>query len=165
MNKRTNYISWDEYFMGIALLSAQRSKDPNTQVGACIVNPRNKIVSVGYNGMPTGISDDEFPWAREGDPLDTKYPYVCHAELNAILNNIGTSLENCKIYVPLFPCNECCKAIIQCGIREVIYLADKYRDTDAVHASKRMMDRAGVTYRRLRTPLQSLTISFREEDV
>ena len=165
MSKRSNYISWDEYFMGIALLSAKRSKDPSTQVGACIVNPRNKIISVGYNGMPTGISDDEFPWVREGAPLETKYPYVCHAELNAILNNIGISLENCKIYVPLFPCNECCKAIIQSGIREVIYISDKYKETDAVKASKRMMDRAGVTYRRLLTPLETLTISFRESDI
>ncbi len=151
--------------MGIALLSAKRSKDPNTQVGACIVNPRNKIVSVGYNGMPIGCSDDVFPWSREGDLLDTKYPYVCHAELNAILNNVGFNLENSKIYVPLFPCNECCKAIIQSGIREVIFISDKYAETDAVKASKRMMDQAGVRYRRLDTPLTSLTISFRAADI
>jgi len=165
MGKRTDYISWDEYFMGIALLSAQRSKDPNTQVGACIVNSHNKIVSVGYNGMPVGIDDDDFPWSREGDTLDTKYPYVCHAELNAILNNAGMSLENCKIYVPLFPCNECCKAIIQSGIREVVYISDKYKETDSVRASKRMMDRVGVVYRRLHTPLQSLSVSFHEADI
>ena len=122
MTKRQDYISWDEYFMGIALLSAERSKDPNTQVGACVVNQDNKIVSVGYNGMPLGVSDDDFPWEREGSFLDTKYPYVCHAELNAILNNPGISLKNCSIYVPLFPCNECCKAIIQSGIKKVLYL-------------------------------------------
>lgn len=164
-NKRSDYISWDEYFMGIALLSAKRSKDPNTQVGACIVNQSHKILSVGYNGMPTGCSDDDFPWAREGDPLDTKYPYVCHAELNAILNNVGFSMQDCSVYTPLFPCNECCKAIIQSGIRDVIYLSDKYADTDSVRASKRMMDHAGVCYRRLEKRLDELTLSYREEDV
>ena len=165
MQKRQNYISWDEYFMGIALLSAKRSKDPSTQVGACIVNAHNKILSVGYNGMPIGCSDDEFPWAREGDPLETKYPYVCHAELNAILNNVGFSLDGCKIYVPLFPCNECSKAIIQSGIREVIYISDKYAHTDSVKASKRMMDSAGVHYHLLQTGLQELSLSYRIEDI
>ena len=113
MPKRSDYISWDEYFMGIALLSAMRSKDPSTQVGACIVNAQNKIMSVGYNGLPLGCDDDLFPWEREGDDFNTKYPYVCHAELNAILNNAGRPLDGCKIYVALFPCNECAKAIIQ----------------------------------------------------
>ncbi|HHX36815.1 MAG TPA: dCMP deaminase family protein, partial [Clostridiaceae bacterium] len=126
MSKRTDYISWDEYFMGVALLAAKRSKDPNTQVGACIVNPEKRIISTGYNGFPSGISDDDFPWNREGEFLDTKYPYVCHAELNAILNQPGTSLAGCSIYVALFPCNECAKAIIQAGIKEVVYLSDKY---------------------------------------
>lgn len=165
MAKRSDYISWDEYFMGIALLSARRSKDPSTQVGACIVNNRHKIVSVGYNGMPIGCSDDEFPWAREGAPLETKYPYVCHAELNAILNNVGFNLEGCSIYVPLFPCNECCKAIIQSGIREVIYICDKYAATDSVKASKHMMNSAGVKYRRLESDLQELLLSYRECDI
>jgi dCMP deaminase len=165
MGKRTDYISWDEYFMGIALLSAKRSKDPSTQVGACIVNEHHKIVSVGYNGMPAGCSDDEFPWEREGAVLETKYPYVCHAELNAILNNVGFSLAGCTIYVPLFPCNECCKAILQSGIRTVIYISDKYAQSDAVRASKRMMESAGVQYRRLVTNLDGLTVSFRESDV
>lgn len=165
MQKRQNYINWDEYFMGVALMAAHRSKDPNTQLGACIVSPDNMIISVGYNGMPRGCSDDEFPWAREGANLETKYPYVCHAELNAILNNNGQSLRGCKIYVPLFPCNECCKAIIQSGIREVFYLSDKYAETDAVKASKRMMEAAGVHYHVLQTDLAELTISFRSEDV
>lgn len=165
MSKRKDYISWDEYFMGVALLAARRSKDPSTQVGACIVSQQNKIISVGYNGMPIGCSDDEFPWEREGDTLDTKYPYVCHAELNAILNNIGFSLADCKIYVPLFPCNECSKAIIQSGIREVIYISDKYALTDSVKASKRMMDHAGVNYHQLESTLSELTISFRREDI
>lgn len=165
MPKRRDYISWDEYFMGIALLSAMRSKDPSTQVGACIVNAQNKIMSVGYNGLPLGCDDDAFPWEREGNDFDTKYPYVCHAELNAILNNAGRPLDGCKIYVALFPCNECAKAIIQCGIREVIYISDKYADSVAVRASKRMFNAAGVTYTKLTGPHDELTLNFREEDI
>lgn len=145
-SKRADYISWDEYFMGVAALSAMRSKDPGTQVGACIVSPTNKILSMGYNGFPIGCSDDDFPWSREGEPLDNKYFYSTHSELNAILNYRGGSLEGCKIYVTLFPCNECAKAIIQCGIKEIVYACDKYSDTDSVRASKRMLDAAGVKY-------------------
>lgn len=145
-NKRTDYITWDQYFMGIAKLSAMRSKDPNTQVGACIVSQDNKILSMGYNGFPRGCDDDEFPWNREGDLYDSKYAYVTHSELNAILNYRGGSLEGTKLYVTLFPCNECAKAIIQSGIKEVIYDSDKYADTPSVIASKRMMDAAGVRY-------------------
>ena len=147
--KREDYISWDEYFMGVAKLSALRSKDPNTQVGCCIVSKDNRILSVGYNGAPNGFHDDKFPWGRVGDRLHTKYMYVCHSELNAILNyrgNNGDFLDG-KIYVRYFPCNECTKSIIQKGIKEVIYMCDKYADTDSVKASKRMMDAAGVTYR------------------
>lgn len=165
MAKRAEYLSWDEYFMGVALLSAKRSKDPNTQVGACIVNPDNKIMSVGYNGLPKGCDDDEYPWERTGDALDTKYLYVCHAELNAILNSHGGDLENCRIYVPLFPCNECAKAIIQCGIREVVYLSDKYADTPATKASKRMFASAGVIIRKLTCRFPELNLSYREADV
>ena len=146
MSKRSNYISWDEYFMGIALLSGERSKDPNSQVGACIVSPDNKILSIGYNGFPIGCSDDEIPWDREGNFVDTKYPYVCHSELNAILNDTGSTLKQSRIYVTLFPCNECAKAIIQSGIKEVIYMSDKYKDTDSVKVSKKMLDMAGVKY-------------------
>ena len=156
--KRTNYISWDEYFMGVALLAAQRSKDPNTQVGACIVSQDNIILSTGYNGLPNGCSDDEFPWERQGE--ETKYPYVVHAELNAILNSGGRVLKGAKLYVALFPCNECAKAIIQSGIREVIYLSDKYADTDNVRASKRMLHSADVTYRQLDTQLEEISLSF-----
>lgn len=144
--KRDDYLSWDEYFMGIALLSAQRSKDSNTQVGACIVNQEHKIVSVGYNGMPTGCNDDDMPWEREGDFLNTKYPFVCHAELNAILNRSAGSLQGCSLYVTLFPCNECAKAIIQAGIKTIVYDCDKYADTPSVIASKKMLDAAGVRY-------------------
>nr|WP_317283915.1 dCMP deaminase family protein [uncultured Sellimonas sp.] len=145
--KRTDYLSWDEYFMGIAMLSGMRSKDPNTQVGCCIVSRDNKILSMGYNGLPNGCSDDEFPWERDGeDPLETKYLYTVHSELNAILNYGGGTLKGAKIYVSLFPCNECAKAIIQVGIKEVIYACDKYEDTVSVIASKRMMDSAGVRY-------------------
>lgn len=156
--KRQNYISWDEYFMGIALLSAHRSKDPNTQVGACIVDPSKKIIGIGYNGFPMGCSDDVFPWAREGEFLETKYPYVCHAELNAILNSITGDLNNCTIYIPLFPCNECAKAIIQTGIKDVVYLSDKYADTDSVKASKFMFDQSKVIYRRIETTREEITL-------
>lgn len=144
--KRQDYISWDEYFMGVAQLAGFRSKDPNSQVGACIVSGDNKILSIGYNGFPVGCSDDEFPWSREGEPYDSKYFYVTHAELNAILNYRGGSLEGSKVYVTLFPCNECAKAIIQAGIRTVVYDSDKYRDTPSVIASRRMLDAAGVRY-------------------
>ena len=165
IQKRSNYISWDEYFMGVALLSACRSKDPNTQVGACIVNDKNKIVGTGYNGLPIGCSDDEFPWEKQGNFLDTKYPYICHAELNAILNNIGMDLKGCKIYTALFPCNECTKAIIQSGIAEVIYLSDKYEGTDVFKASKIMLEKAGVSFRKVNVSISSLSLSFNEADV
>ncbi len=147
--KRKGYLSWDDYFMAVALLSAQRSKDPNTQVGACIVNDQKRIVGVGYNGFPTGCSDDTLPWCREGDFYETKYPYVCHAELNAVLNSIPGNLTGCTIYTALFPCNECAKVIIQAGIGQVVYLSDKYAETDSVRAAKRMFHQANVTFRQL----------------
>jgi dCMP deaminase len=165
MSKRTDYISWDEYFMGVALLSGKRSKDPNTQVGACIVNTQNKIVGAGYNGLPIGCSDEDFPWDKTGDFLNTKYPYVCHAELNAILNNIGMNLSGCRIYTALFPCNECAKAIIQSGIREVIYLSDKYDGTEVSIASKSMLDAAGVSYRKVVVNRSGIELSFEEGEV
>jgi dCMP deaminase len=158
--KRSGYLSWDEYFMAIALLSAERSKDPNTQVGACIVNSCNKIVGVGYNGFPIGCSDDELPWDREGDFLETKYPYVCHAELNAVLNSITRDLRGCRLYVALFPCNECAKVIIQSGIKEIIYLSDKYSETRQVQASKRLFKSAGVKWRRIVTEREKVTIHY-----
>ncbi len=150
-NKRMDYLDWDTYFMAIAKLSAKRSKDPSTQVGACIVSEDNRILSIGYNGTPNGFNDDIFPWDREGHPLDTKYLYVVHAERNAILNYRGNRKDfvNAKIYVDLFPCNECAKEIIQSGITEVVYLSDKYKDTNEVVASKRLFDACGVTYRAL----------------
>ena len=159
-SKRLDYLSWDEYFMAVALLSAQRSKDPSTQVGACVANKDNKIVGVGYNGFPWGCSDDLLPWDREGEFLDTKYPYVCHAELNAVLNSISCDLKGCRIYVGLFPCNECTKVIIQAGIREIIFLSDKYADSDLVRASKRMLDAAGISYRPFTGKPRSITISL-----
>ena len=162
--KREDYISWDEYFMGVALLAAQRSKDPNTQVGACIVDADNRILSTGYNGFPAGCSDDDFSWARQGEFGEVKYPFVVHAELNAILNNRGKSLAGARIYVALFPCNECAKAIIQAGIKEVIYLSDKYAGSDANLASKRMLASAGVQLRRMTTARQSLTLRFDVDD-
>ena len=146
-NKRLDYIGWDEYFMGVAQLAAKRSKDPSTQVGACIVSPDNKILSIGYNGFPIGCSDDEFPWEKtDTTPDHNKYLYSTHSELNAILNYRGGSLEGTKLYVTLFPCNECAKAIIQSGIKTLIYDSDKYAGTDSVVASKRMLDAAGVKY-------------------
>lgn len=150
-DKRQEYISWDEYFMGVSILAGKRSKDPSTQVGSCIVSQDNKILSIGYNGLPKGCSDDEFPWKRtleEGESeYDRKYFYVTHSELNAILNYRGGSLEGTKIYVSLFPCNECAKAIIQSGIKEIIYRDDTYADLPSTQASKRMLDAAGVCYR------------------
>ncbi|WP_314695683.1 dCMP deaminase family protein [Mogibacterium timidum] len=156
--KRQDYISWDEYFMGVSLLAAKRSKDPNTQVGACIVDSNHVILSTGYNGFPLGCSDDELPWARTGE--DTKYPYVVHAELNAILNSGGKSLRDATIYVGLFPCNECAKAIIQSGIREVVYLDDKYANVKSTLASKRLLSMAGVKMRKLKPREKTLVLSF-----
>ncbi len=158
--KREDYITWDEYFMGVAKLAGMRSKDPHSQVGSVIVSPDNKILSIGYNGFPRGCSDDEYPWAREGDALDTKYLYVTHSELNAILNYRGGNLEGSKIYVSLFPCNECSKAIIQSGICEIIYDDDKYPDSESVIASKRMLSSAGVKFRRYRRSGRKIEIEL-----
>ena len=162
MEYRKDYLSWDNYFMGIAKLSAMRSKDPNTQVGACIVTHDNRILSTGYNGTPNGIDDKEFKWGREGAPLETKYLFVCHAEMNAILNFRGNKreFENAKIYVDLFPCNECVKLIIQSGIKEVIYLSDKYADLDSYKASKMLFDSCGVKYRKLVPSAKSILINL-----
>lgn len=159
-SKRADYISWDEYFMGVADLAGMRSKDPNTQVGSCIVSREHKILSIGYNGMPSGCDDDQFPWDRDGAVLMTKYPYVTHSELNAILNYRGGSLEGAKLYVTLFPCNECCKAIIQAGIKTVIYDCDKYADTPSVIASKRMMKASGVTFQKYHRTGREITMSL-----
>lgn len=165
MAKREGYLCWDDYFMSVALLSGKRSKDPNTQVGACIVNKNNVIESIGYNGLPKGCSDDEFPWEKEGEMLNTKYTFVVHAELNAILNAKGKDLSGCKIYVALFPCNECAKAIIQSGISEVVYLSDKYANTDSVKASKMMFKCAGVELRQLVPSYKEINLSLNIDDV
>ena len=162
--KRKDYISWDEYFMGISLLSGMRSKDPSTTVGACIVDKNNRIVSIGYNGFINGCSDDDFPWDKEGEFLETKYPFVVHAEQNAILNARGKSLEDCTIYVNLFPCHDCAKNIIQSGIKKVIYLEDKYKDTDSIKASKMMFEKSGVVYSKLKTKTDIITINFKVGD-
>ena len=161
--KRQDYISWDEYFMGVALLAAMRSKDPHTQVGACIVDQNHVILSTGYNGFPAGCSDDEYPWEREGETTQTKYPFVVHAELNAILNSGGKALTGSTLYVALFPCNECAKAIIQSGIREIVYLSDKYADTPATQASKRMLHSAGVALRQLHPEKQQIILDYTAE--
>ena len=149
MPKSNTYISWDEYFMGVAILSSMRSKDPNTKVGACIVNQKKRIVGIGYNGLPVGCSDDEFPWERQGGFLETKYPFVVHAEPNAILNSTS-SLKGATLYVSLFPCNECAKLIIQSGIKHIVFMDNKYEDTDTCKASRRMFDSAGVTYTKMK---------------
>lgn len=159
MNKRNDYIDWDTYFMMIAKVSALRSKDPNTQVGACIINDDRKIVSCGYNGAPTGFNDEDMPWNREGDFINTKYAYVCHAELNAILNS-NADLRGTTIYVDLFPCNECAKAIIQSGIKKVIYLSDKYNGTESNIVAKRLFDECGVTYKQYKGKDKKYTINL-----
>lgn len=161
--KRTDVLSWDAYFMAVALLSGQRSKDPDTRVGACVADADNKIVGVGYNGFPWGCSDDELSWTREGVYMDTKYPYVCHAELNAVLNAASRNLAGCRIYVSLFPCNECAKVIIQSGIEEIIYLSDKYEHTDSVKASKIMLEKSGVLYRQFTTERETVFLTFKGE--
>jgi dCMP deaminase len=160
-SKRPDAISWDDYFMGVAVLSSQRSKDPNSQVGACVVSRRNTIVGTGYNGFPVGCSDDALPWSREADsPYDTKYPYVCCAEMNAIVNTNAAGTAGCRIYTTLFPCSACAKLIIQSGITRVIFLADKYHDSDTCRAARRMFDMAGVAYAPFVATTERLTIDF-----
>ena len=161
--KRIDYIGWDDYFMGVALLAAQRSKDPSTQVGACIIDSDNRILSTGYNGFPQGCSDDDFPWNRDEKCGETKYQFVVHAELNAILNARGKLLQDSKIYVGLFPCNECAKAIIQAGVSEVIYLSDKYHDTPSTKASRRMLEAAGVKLTQLKPTKAQIVLNFEND--
>ena len=160
MNKREDYITWDDYFMGVALLAAQRSKDPSTQVGACIVDEHNRILSTGYNGFPQGCSDDEYPWNRDESKGETKYQFVVHAELNAILNASGKSLLGSKVYVALFPCHECAKAIIQSGVKEVVYLSDKYHNTSSTMASRRMLCDAGVKLTEFKPTKAQIVLGF-----
>ena len=158
--KREDYITWDQYFMGVALIAAERSKDPSSQVGACIVDSENRIVSTGYNGAPRGYDDDkDMTWEREGNFLETKYAYVAHSELNAILNS-KIPVAGCKLYVTLFPCNECAKAIIQSGIKEFVYLSDKYAGTDGHIASKKMLDACGIKYTKYEPKGKELKLSL-----
>ncbi len=158
--KRENYLSWQEYFMGIAFLSAKRSKDPVTQVGACIVID-DKIIGIGYNGFPRGNNDDNMPWGKEGEYLETKYPYVVHAELNAILNS-NKSVKDATIYVTHFPCNECSKAIIQSGISKVVYFSDKHKDKDSTKASIRMLENAGIEVEKIDLKIEKIDIKFED---
>ena len=159
-NKRNDYIGWDDYFMGVSLLAAERSKDPSTQVGACIVSDDNRILSTGYNGFPQGCSDDDFPWNRDQSLGETKYNFVVHAELNAILNAGGKSLVGSRIFVSLFPCHECAKAIIQAGVKEVVYLSDKYNGTESDNASKRMLNAAGVKLTKIKPTKAQIVLNF-----
>eukprot|EP01147_Barroeca_monosierra_P005596 gene5596-8942_t len=145
--RRQNCLSKDAWYMAMAVLASKRSKDPRTQVGCVIVDGKGVIVSVGYNGFPTGCPDTELPWAKEAESvLDTKFPYVCHAEMNAILNTNDQSVEGCTAYSTLFPCNECAKMIIQAGIRKVVYLCNKSSGKPSAIASQKMFDMAGVEY-------------------
>ena len=160
MDKRNDYISWDEYFMGVAILASRRSKDPSTQVGACIIDSDKRILSTGYNGFPHGCSDDEFPWNRDESVGETKYNFVVHAELNAILNAGGKSLVGSRIFVSLFPCHECAKAIIQAGVKEVVYLSDKYSGTSSDNASKRMLNAAGVKLTKIKPTKSQIVLNF-----
>jgi len=159
-DKRNDYIGWDDYFMGVSLLAADRSKDPSTQVGACIVSDDNRILSTGYNGFPQGCSDDDFPWNRDESKGETKYNFVVHAELNAILNAGGKSLVGSRIFVSLFPCHECAKAIIQAGVKEVVYLSDKYNGTVSDNASKRMLNAAGVKLTKIKPTKAQIVLNF-----
>lgn len=159
-DKRTDYIGWDDYFMGVSLLAADRSKDPSTQVGACIVSDDNRILSTGYNGFPKGCSDDIFPWNRDERAGETKYNFVVHAELNAILNAGGKSLVGSRIFVSLFPCHECAKAIIQAGVKEVVYLSDKYNGTVSDNASKRMLNAAGIKLTKMKPTKAQIVLNF-----
>lgn len=159
--KREDYLEWEDYFMAIAFLTAGRSKDPATQVGACLVSKDKKIVGVGYNGFPIGISDDSFPWTKESaDPLENKYMYVCHAEINAVLNKISIDLKDCILYVALFPCNECAKVIIQSGIKEIVYMSDKHADKPQTIGAKRMFDHVGIAYRQFVPKKRRILIDF-----
>ncbi|XP_028397545.1 deoxycytidylate deaminase-like [Dendronephthya gigantea] len=165
IKKRDDYLEWEEYFMAVAFLSAQRSKDPNSQVGACIVNEEKKIVGIGYNGMPNGCSDDLLPWARKADDdLDTKYPYVCHAEMNAILNKNSSTVKGCTIFVALFPCNECAKLIIQSGINKIVYLSDKYHNQPNMKASRTLLNMAKVEYVKFEPKRKTILVDFTSMD-
>lgn len=166
-SKRECYLSWDDYFMAIAFLSAERSKDPNRQVGACLVSLNGVILGIGYNGFPRGCPDDKLPWAKKsksGDPLETKYPYVCHAEVNAILNTNHASAAGQRLYVTMFPCNECAKIIIQAGVSEVIYFVEKrFNNSDITYvASHKLLSMAGVKVRRHQPQMNQILIKFEE---
>ncbi|CAI9267307.1 unnamed protein product [Lactuca saligna] len=164
-SKRNGYLSWDDYFMAIAFLSAERSKDPYRQVGACLVSQDGIILGIGYNGFPRGCSDDKLPWSKKsknGDPLETKYPYVCHAEVNCILNTNHASAAGQKLYVTMYPCNECAKVIIQSGVSEVIYFVEKsLENADVIYvASHKLLSLAGVKVRRHEPRMNQILLRF-----
>ncbi|RXG55036.1 Deoxycytidylate deaminase, partial [Armadillidium vulgare] len=163
MSKRVNFLPWEDYFMSVAFLSGMRSKDPSSQVGACIVNSDNIIVSIGYNGMPRGCSDDCMPWAKEAESrLETKY--ICHAEMNAVVNKNSADVAGCRIYVVLFPCNECAKIVIQSRIKEIVYYSDKHKNKPETIASKRMFDMAGISYRKYSPKYSRKLLNFKFVD-
>lgn len=156
--KRADVISWDEFFMRVAVAASMRSKDPNTQVGACIASSDHRILSVGYNGTPVGLDDDEFPWGASNDPLHDKHSYVIHAEANAILNYRGNlrDMADATAYVTLFPCQECAKTLVQAGIGEIVYLDDKYAGTEGNLIARAVLDRCGVSYRQIHLPFEAI---------
>ena len=161
MEERKDYLSWDEYFMALAQICALRSKDPNTRVGACLVDENNKVISLGYNGMPIGCEDKKMPWGKDSSIyLETKYPFVCHAELNAIINSKGKIFKEAVIYTTLFPCNECAKAIIQSEIKKVIYKENKYEDEDSFKAAKHMFDLVGIKYEKYVVKRKMITLNL-----
>lgn len=162
--KRDNYISWGDFFMGIAVLAAQRSKDPNTQVGSCIVNSKNRIIGVGYNGMPNGCSDDILPWGKDVVASKSKYAVVVHSEVNSIVNVIDfKELPESTLYCTLFPCNECAKLIIQSGIKKVVFLSDKYDGDEYNLIAKGIFNMAGVKYEKFQPGVDQINLVLRND--
>lgn len=141
-------ISWDNCFMGIALLLRLRSRDTNTKVGACLVNDRNEIISIGYNDFPLPETGIEFSWKRDGQYLQTKYPYVCHAELNTLISAKGDT-RNSKMYITSFPCSECAKAIIQAGVQRVIYSGDDCSNSNSSVAALELFKKYDIVINKI----------------
>ncbi|KRY51242.1 Deoxycytidylate deaminase, partial [Trichinella britovi] len=161
--KREDYISWTDYFMGVALLSSKRSKDPIMQEGACIVNSDNHIIGVGYNGMPAGCSDDRMPWADQANSiLETKHPYICHAALNAVVNKISNSAKGCCLYTTHLPCSHCAGLLIQSGVKSVYFLKNSL-DTISTAATERLFKESGVHYEQYKTQTNKIVINFDDQ--
>jgi len=162
---RVNYvpvdsnINWDEYFMLQAMLASYKSKDPNTKVGSVIVDEHNHQISMGYNGTIAGVDETLIPWGNNREvPLEhQKYGYVIHSEANAISHAKG-SLANARVYVTLFPCNECAKLLASHRVKEIIYLSDKYAETPENRIAKKIFQMSKISYRQLK--LSEVTLDF-----